>query len=234
MISVTLVISVLLGCSHATFVPVREQDRVPVLMIVRDVTGGASDSLLSACLENALDSQLLYAIRLEHHGWGSKHWVLTIGPNPFRAAFAGETPRVRGTVDLERIDYGPAESMMDVLTGFAVLGLLGAALSQSDPNTFAAAIQCRALFTEPASLGSVLARVANTADVRRISRVDQMARVCRDAANSLLLDLATIASKEKLARFEPKALEYGSYWYTRAALERFLNDARNSEVIRDR
>jgi hypothetical protein len=79
---------------------------------------------------------------------------------------------------------------MDVLVGYELYGLIGAALeNREEQNTFVAALQGRFRVEEGFRSPAILIRVAHKGDVYSTSRAELTERVCEDSARALLFSL---------------------------------------------
>jgi hypothetical protein len=172
------------------FRPVPVDERVPMTLTTQDLTGTGADSLFNRCLESALDSDYLFSMKRTNE-WNPK-WSLVICQNPFCHSSPSDSRAVRLDGQIEIADYYTSQAAaLDVLAGYIVFGLFGAAaVARDEEDTRVGSFQCRFQWQSEEAKGPLVVCVARATDVRNVSRQQTMNMAARDAASVLLFELA--------------------------------------------
>jgi hypothetical protein len=180
-----------------------DEKRITIQVNTDDLTGTNIDSLFSERLVSAIESDYLFSIENYRSSRNFTQWLVTVRQNPIAVSEKWQPPTIDVQGDLELVHYGPAATdPVDVLAAYAFTGLVGAALTKEDENTYTASLQFRFTVDLDGSSETLLVRVARRADVREISRQRHMQALAGDAVRVFLSDLIDLLSERAIVEVE--------------------------------
>jgi hypothetical protein len=191
------------GCAHTQLFSIRMEDRIPIHVRMRNLTGSPADSLFLDHLRQALAGDYLFITRFDDTFPRSARWVSTVCQNPFRTSTDSDSSWVQALGSLDRAGCVPTVPELIQKVGLNITRAKECShLRAPTRNPHMVALCYRFVIASGRRHreGEIVFCVARQADSTTISEEEILETTAGDAATIFLSDLADLLAKRGSAR----------------------------------